>query len=117
MPKKVNRMDRVNELIKRELAEVIEREWTESSLVTVTKVSVAPDLHNAKVFVSVFGGGETAEADAIRFLYKQRGEIQNRLASAVILKFTPILTFTLDHTIAKGSDVLAIMENLDIPEA
>lgn len=114
MPKSVNRMDRVNELIKRELAELIEREWTVPCLLTVTKVETSPDLHTAVVYVSIFGGDEHAESEAMKFLRRHRGELQHKMTKAVILKYTPHLSFSIDHNIAAGSKVLAIMENLDI---
>lgn len=112
MSKNVNRMDRVNELIRREIAELIEREWTLPVLVTVTKVNTAPDLRTATIYVSIFGGGETAEKEAIKFLLAHRGELQHKMSKAVILKYTPHLMFELDRNIADGSKVLNLIEDM-----
>lgn len=51
------RLDRVNELLRREISAVIQRdfEWN-GALVTVSEVDVTQDLKEAKVFVSILGG-------------------------------------------------------------
>lgn len=58
MAEKVDRLTRVNALLKRELAEAIERDLVIPSgmLVSVTEVNVSVDLRNATVYVSIFGG-------------------------------------------------------------
>ena len=57
-PRKVDRMTRVNELVKRELAGLIEadRMWAGNILVSVTEVNTGTDLRNATVGISIFGG-------------------------------------------------------------
>jgi len=54
------RLQRVRELLKREIGEVIRREFQVSDvgLITVTDVDVAGDLHSAVVFISVLGDAE-----------------------------------------------------------
>ena len=62
-----DRLTRVNELIKREMSELITRYSiapSPSMLVSVTEVRTSVDLRNATVSISIFGGkkqGETAE--------------------------------------------------------
>jgi len=54
------RLDRVNELLRREISAVIQREFEwQGSLVTVSAVDVTQDLKEAKVFVSVLGGSQS----------------------------------------------------------
>ena len=51
------RMDRVNELLKREISSVVQRDFEfDGSLVTVNAVEVSQDLKDARVFVGVLGG-------------------------------------------------------------
>lgn len=116
MAKKVNRIDRVNELLKRELADIIEREWEGKSLISITKVRCAPDLHNAIVQVSVYGGGPAGKQHALAFLNTNRANLQHLMSRSVILKYTPILTFELDETLEGGDKVLAIMQNMNEEE-
>jgi ribosome-binding factor A len=72
-----NRLARVNELLKRELGYLCEREGfsTSSSLVTITEVKVSPDLRYADVLVSVFGD-DAARQEAMRTLARQRIHLQ-----------------------------------------
>ena len=55
----VPRMVRVNELLKREIAEDIQRHFHGSDIdtaaLTVTRVECSPDLRDANVYVSIFG--------------------------------------------------------------
>jgi ribosome-binding factor A len=113
------RIIRVNELLKREIAVDIPRLFTNShfdtAAITVTGVETAPDLHDATVYVSIFGHEEGREK-MIRFLNARRAEIQHRMSRNVILKYTPRLHFKLDSSIEKGDRVLGILAQLDIPE-
>ena len=62
-----HRLERVNELIRRELGEIVTREFRfESKLVTIQQVDITPDLKNAHVYVGVIGTPDdvfAAEAD------------------------------------------------------
>ena len=57
------RLQRVRELLKREIGEVIRREFevSEAGLITVNDVDVAGDLHSAVVFISILGNAGPAE--------------------------------------------------------
>ena len=88
------RLERVRELLKRELGEIIRRELpvNDVGLISVNDVIVASDLHSATVFVGVFGNAETQKR-AMELLDQNRKRIQGMVASAVILKYTPKLRF------------------------
>ncbi len=113
------RIIRVNELLKREIAVDLPRLFTSSnfdtSAITVTGVETAPDLHDATVYVSIFGH-EEGRTKMIRFLNSHRKDIQARMSKHVILKYTPRLHFKLDSSIENGDRVLGILAQLDIPE-
>jgi ribosome-binding factor A len=114
-----SRIIRVNELLKREIAVDIPRLFANSNFdtgaITVTGVETAPDLHDATVYVSVFGH-EANRDRMIRFLNSHRKEIQHRMSRNVILKYTPRLHFKLDTSIESGDRVLGILSQLHIPE-
>jgi ribosome-binding factor A len=110
-----HRLPRVNELIKRELSELITRELSfQAALVTVQQVDVTPDLKHAHVFISVIGSDEQARA-AMAALHDQRTSLQHLLAKRVILKFTPHLHFKLDEAIERGTRVIHILSEIEIP--
>ncbi|MEI6561611.1 MAG: 30S ribosome-binding factor RbfA [Verrucomicrobiota bacterium] len=111
-----NRLVRVRELMKRELGDLIGRELTFAQLVTVQDVDITPDLKHAHVYVSVLGGGEEAANAVLAQLHEHRKDLQYKLSRRVILKFTPLLHFKLDTAQERGSRVIDILSNLDIPE-
>jgi ribosome-binding factor A len=110
-----HRLERVNELIRRELSEMINREVTfQAALVTVQQVDITPDLKHAHVFVSVIGSDVEAKA-AMAKLHDSRTTLQHLLSKRVVLKFTPHLHFKLDESIERGTRIINILEQIDIP--
>ncbi len=108
------RIQRVRELLKREIGEVIRREFpvSEAGLVTVNDVDVAGDLHSAVVFVSILGTAEQQKR-GIALLTRHRKRIQGLVGRAVVLKYTPTLKFLVDDSVARGNRVLQIIEELE----
>jgi ribosome-binding factor A len=105
-------MLRVNEVVKRELSGIITREITfEGALVSINHVDVSSDLKSAHVFVSVLGS-ETSES-VMKKLEEHRPALQAELARRVTMKFTPHLLFHLDESIARGSRVVEILQEID----
>ncbi|HXP61276.1 MAG TPA: 30S ribosome-binding factor RbfA [Dongiaceae bacterium] len=108
------RLQRVRELLKREIGKVIRRELpvSEAGIVTVTDVDVAGDLHSAIVFVSVLGSLDQQKRGLSR-LIRNRKRIQGLVARAVVLKYTPTLKFLMDDSVVRGNRVLEIIEELE----
>jgi ribosome-binding factor A len=111
-----HRLERVNEVIKRELSEIIAREinFTAQTLVTIHGVEISPDLRQCQVFVSVIGKAEHKNR-VLSELADHRVALQREMAKRVVLKYTPHLHFKIDDSIERGSRVLEIMQDLDIP--
>ncbi|MFA7231446.1 MAG: 30S ribosome-binding factor RbfA [Victivallaceae bacterium] len=109
----VSRITRVNELLKREIADLIERGMiapTNSILVSVTEVKTSADLRNALVFISVFGGDKNIKNQVVKNLLNNRVLLQKKIAHDVVLKYTPVLEFKLDDRIENGDRVLSIID-------
>jgi|SRR6266850_5768367 len=109
-----HRLQRVRELLKREIGEAIRQEIPihEAGLVTVNEVEVAGDLRIATVFIGILGNAEQ-QRTGLNLLHKNRGRIQGLVAKAVILKYTPQLRFVVDNSVSRGNRVLAILEELE----
>jgi ribosome-binding factor A len=112
----VNRIVRVNELIKRELGNLISAKNiapSNSILVSVTEVKTSSDLRKALVFVSIFGGDEKSEKEILQTLKRRRVELQNDISRVVSLKYTPVLKFELDRRIAAGDRVFELLGDIE----
>lgn len=107
-----HRMLRVNEVVKRELSGIVAREISfDGALVTINHVDVTPDLKSAHVFVSVLGSEKTESV--MKRLEEHRVAFQSEFARRVTMKYTPHLVFHLDESIARGSRVVEILQQID----
>lgn len=108
------RQQRVRELLKREIGEIMRREFpiAEAGLLSVNEVVMSSDLHSATVFVGVLGNADQKKK-AVGLLDAQRVRVQGLLAKAVVLKYTPTLRFVVDDSIERGNRVLEIIDELD----
>ncbi len=110
------RLQRVCELLKRELGSILVRDMQfDSPLVTVSGVDITPDLKQAHVFVSALGTANERR-DALTSLEKNRVSLQQELMKRVVLKHTPHLNFRLDDSIERGTRILEIMDDLGLPD-
>lgn len=117
MTMKVNRMDRVNELLHRDICQVFEHliaPYTKA-LVTIVKVKTSPDLRQSTVYVSIMGLASEAEK-VMRDIKNKHGKIGREVAKGVSLKYTPKLSFVKDNTFADADRIEAILHNID-PES
>ncbi|MCX7847427.1 MAG: 30S ribosome-binding factor RbfA [bacterium] len=107
----VPRVVRLNELVKRALSIIIEREFSHERLgwVTISRVIVSKDLQHARVFFTVLGDA-TAEQHALRKLIHARGFIRMHLARAVRLRYTPALIFELDEELKQALHVERLLD-------
>jgi len=108
------RMQRVRELLKREIGEAIRREFQVShvGLITVNDVNVSGDLHSAVVFISILGDADQQKR-GFTLLERHRKRIQGLVARAVILKYTPRLRFLMDDSVVRGNKVLSILAEVE----
>ncbi|OGV65444.1 MAG: ribosome-binding factor A [Lentisphaerae bacterium RIFOXYA12_FULL_48_11] len=112
----VDRLTRVNELLKREIGEalfqIVKEDDFDLSAVTVTHVMTSSNLRNARVMVSIRDNQDKRDR-MLAILRRYRGEIQKRISKDIILKYTPRLTFELDTSIEKGDAVLSLLHKME----
>jgi ribosome-binding factor A len=115
----VDRLERVNALLRREIGEALYKVFADGSLdlaaVTVTKVRAARNLRNATVSISIFGHEGEREA-IIRNLADKAKELQASINRNLVLKYTPRLRFELDGSIEQGDRVLDVLSRLAAEE-
>ncbi len=76
--------------------------------VTVTGVEVAPDMRQAKVYVSVMGN-EVKQNLSLRGLQSAAGFLQSKVAKRIDTRYTPRLQFVLDQGVKKQIEVSQIL--------
>lgn len=115
MAEKVDRLARVNELIKRVIADELEKGLFHAPgvLVSITEVHTGSDLRNATVFVSIFGGTPAERGRAFRALRDARVDLQRLMARELGFKHTPVLYFKLDDRTAEGDRVFEILRETE----
>lgn len=113
-----HRLERVRELLKREIGEAIRREFpvSDCGLISVNDVDVAGDLKSATVFVSILGNPQQQKR-GFQTLNEYRTRLQSLVARAVVLKYTPRLKFVFDDSIVRGNRVLQIIEELEAEQS
>ena len=112
----VDRIVRINELLKRVLADLMETLGfnERGRIISITRVECASSLKNAHVYVSILGAkDEEEELRVIRRLIERKAEIQTLMSQEVILKYTPVLQFVLDHSVAEGDRVLDLLRKME----
>ncbi len=107
------RLERVNQLIREEIALLLQRELKDPRLgfVTVTEVDVAKDLRTAKVYVSVLGSEADWQA-SLQALEHARGFIRSWLTPRLRLRAIPHLTFQPDRSMAHAAHIQTVLEGL-----
>ena len=108
------RIQRVRELLKRTIGELLRRELpvAEAGVITVNDVGVSSDLHSATVFVGLVGTADQKKHATAR-LQSERKRLRHLLGQAVVLKYTPELRFIVDDSIERGNKVLKIIEEIE----
>lgn len=108
------RLEKVRELLKRALGEVIRREFNVSDvgLISVNDVDCAGDLKSATVYVSILGNADQQKRGLTK-LSEQRSRIQELMAKSIVLKYTPVLKFVVDDSLVRGNRVMQILDELE----
>ena len=108
------RLERVNELLRQELSQLVARELRDPRvplLVTITRVDTSVDLQHARVYISVMGDSEEKGA-AMAALQSAAGFLRRTLRPRLAMRYVPILSFHLDESIEEGDRMLRAIEEL-----
>ncbi|HZT06608.1 MAG TPA: 30S ribosome-binding factor RbfA [Chloroflexota bacterium] len=108
------RMQRLNDQIRDELADLLAREARDPRLhgvISITGVETAPDLSIARIYVSVLGDEKEAEATVAQ-IRRATSFFRRELAARLNLRRTPDLDFRLDRTIAEGARIQELLREI-----
>ena len=107
-------MQRVSELVKQEVSEIIRRDVASESvgMLTVTGCEVASDLKTARVYISVIGDAGK-QAAALALLERHRSHIQRVLGRSVVLKYIPHLSYYIDESMERAERIERILGEIE----
>lgn len=109
------RTERVNELLRAELSELIQREVKDPrvgrGLLSITEVQVSPDLRRATVYVSHLGS-EGEREDALKGLQNSAHFLHRELMHRVTLRNVPELVFRFDPSIERGARLASLINEV-----
>lgn len=111
---KNNRLDRVNEELKKTISNVLTFELQNSKvtgMVSVTKVRITPDFRYAKVYVSLLNSKSNTKT--MEGLKESAGFIRAQIAKTMNLRVTPELSFEIDDSMEYGAKIDKILNDLN----
>lgn len=113
MARRTRRMERLDELLRQEIARLIAEEVKDPRVgfITVMNARVSPDLRHARVYVSVLGD-EEAKGQAVEALQRAGGFLRARLGQLLEMKYLPELRFELDRSLERASRIEEILHRV-----
>lgn len=108
------RLQRLNVLFREELADLMRSELRDprlSSLISITRVDVSPEMENATVHVSILGDEET-KITSMQALVAAAPFLRRHLLERVRIRKVPALHFELDESIAEAARILDLMKQV-----
>jgi ribosome-binding factor A len=108
------RTERIDELLRQEIGQAIERELADPDIgfATVTGVETSPDLSYARVWVSVIGSAEQRQA-TLAALRRAMPYVRRGLGAKLRLRRIPDLDVRLDDSVERGTRVLHLLDELE----
>jgi ribosome-binding factor A len=108
------RIDRIEEQLRIELSEIIERELHDPriGLTTVTGVKVSPDLRHARVFVTVLGEADERKK-SLEGLRSAASFVRRSLSQRLHhMRRIPELSFDYDEAVEKGLRIETLLDQI-----
>jgi ribosome-binding factor A len=107
------RAERVGDLIRREISEMLIREIEDPRVGrgTITRVSISDDLKVAKVYFSVMGGEEDRKR-SLEGLNSARGFIKREMGKRIHLRYVPDIMFKFDSSLEYADHINRLIREL-----
>jgi ribosome-binding factor A len=112
------RQQRVAEQVRHELSKLIEYEIDDPrlELISVTDVTISPDLYNANVYVSSLQG-EAARGEVLAGLEAAHGFLRHGLGERLKLRVVPNLYFHWDKSLETGDRISQLIDQIEEADA
>jgi ribosome-binding factor A len=103
---------RVNVLVQQEISLLLHTRFKgQTVFITITDVSISPDLRNGRIYYSVLGDAPERKK-AEKFFRQNAHDIRNHLGKRIVLKYLPHLTFVYDPSMERGSGLVDLIEKV-----
>ena len=103
---------RVNVLVQQEVSQLLHTRYQGQTVyITITDVSISPDLRNGRVYYSVIGG-EDEKKKAEKFFRQNAHDIRFQLGKRIVLKYLPYLKFFYDASIKRGVEMVDLIDEV-----
>ncbi len=112
------RVEKVQELMKQEVSQIILRELKDPRIgfVTVTSVECTGDLREAKIYVSLMGS-EKQVKDCLAGLTSSLGYIRREIGKRIRLRFTPEISLAIDKSLDYSAHIQELLLKIKAEEA
>jgi ribosome-binding factor A len=112
------RQQRVAEQVRHELSKLIEHEIDDPrlELISITDVTISPDLYNANVYISSLQG-EATQQEVLAGLEAARGFLRHGLAERTKLRTVPDLHFHWDKSLETGDRISRLIDQIEEEDA
>lgn len=110
----IDRMDRIQKMMKNEIAVIIQSEINNPRInsVTITRVEVSRDLREAKVFWRI-EADEEHKKGTIKALKSAASFVRGELGHRIEIKFVPKITFVEDRDLERVEEVDRLFEKIE----
>ncbi|MHB0997779.1 MAG: 30S ribosome-binding factor RbfA [Armatimonadota bacterium] len=111
------RQERVKELLKSEISDIIRRGIKDPRIgfVTITDADITRDLRHAKVYISVLGD-ENQKLESLQVLQRASGYIRGEFGRRAFLKIIPEISFKMDTAIEHGARIFELLQQVKSDE-
>lgn len=106
------RSQRVSDLIREEIADIIMNKMKDPRLgfVTVTGAKITEDLKIATIYLSILK--EEEKEATLEIINSAKGFIRAELAKRLKMKFIPALTFRIDESLEYGNRIEKLLKEI-----
>lgn len=109
-----SRADRIKKALIREISDIIQKNIHDPRIpvvVSVVDIDLSNDFSYAKVFLSVFGS-EEVQKSAIEALEEKTSYVRGEVSKRIKIRHTPIISFKLDNSLERGSNISALLDKI-----
>ena len=109
------RQEKIARVVKEAVSDAIANHLSDpriEAFVSVTKVDVSADMRIADVYLSMFGGTETAQNKTFAAILHAKSRIQGILAEQSQSRFCPVINIHRDENFKKSLEIMKLIDGL-----